>query len=222
MGFDQAYVRTDLSPMQLLGELRSATTSGNYGLRHVVIGYFLQFKVVKRMVNRSKAMPPGFYPPYFRSDLDTHRRAANAPSQHELLFSLASNPNAMVYYACPMVFDRVDLYRPQADLDQLVLADVSSAPSPYTDNERHFVSFQQVDSPPTWCSEPILGKGIDPKSFVHRLVQLVQNHDLGSLNRKLLLDFLSSPTQFARSVEDSVPESASQALTVIRVSSNAN
>ena len=128
VGFDQAYVRTELSEEELHRELCEAAMNTGYVLSRRLFGYFLQFKVVKKMRRRSKGIPSDFSAPYFRVDLSTNRKRTNHPSQHELLYRLARNPGAMVYYACPMVFDRADLYRPEPDLDQLVLADVAACP----------------------------------------------------------------------------------------------
>jgi hypothetical protein len=217
VGFDQAYVRTEMSEAQLFQELQEAASKSAYKLNRVLIGYFLQFKVVKRLVNRSRSMPIGFSAPYYRADLDTHRKTANDPSQHELLYSLAANPGAMVYYACPMVFDRVDLYRPEADLDQLMLADVTSAPGAYSDNERHFVCFQNTTSQPTWCSDPSPGKGINAESFVGQLVNAVRSPDQGSLNRNMVLDFLKRTLLLPESRDERMLEHVSESLTVIAV-----
>jgi hypothetical protein len=217
VGFDQAYVRTEMSEAQLFQELREAASTSGYKFKRVLIGYFLQFKVVKRFVNRSRSMPVGLSAPYFRADLDTHRKTANDPSQHELLFSLAANPGAMVYYACPMVFDRVDLYRPEADLAQLVLADVTSAPSAYADNERHFVCFQNTASQPTWCSDPTPGKGISATSFIERLVNTVRSPNDGALNRNMVLEFLRRTLVLPESPDERMLEHASESLTILAV-----
>lgn len=217
VGFDQAYVRTEMSEAQLFSELREAAGTSGYELKRVLIGYFLQFKVVKRLVNRSRSMPSGFSAPYYRADLDTHRKTDNDPSQHELLFSLAANPGAMVYYACPMVFDRIDLYRPEADLDQLVLADVKSAPSAYSDNERHFICFQNTNSQPTWCSDPTPGKGISQKVFVEQLANAVRNPNYGAINRSMVLDFLDRTLVPPKSRDERMLEHLYGSLTILAV-----
>jgi hypothetical protein len=217
IGFDQAYVRTELSEAQLFKELQTSASTENYKLKRILIGYFLQFKVVKRLVNKSHSMPTGFSAPYYRSDLDTHRKAANFPSQHELLYSLASNPGAMVYYACPMIFDKADLYRPEADLDQLVLADVGSAPSPYIDNERHFVCFQNISSQPTWCSEPIEGKGITSAAFVERLVSAARSEEQSQGNRDQVLAFLKNALLLPAPRDERLLEQVSDSLTIISI-----
>jgi hypothetical protein len=221
IGFDQAYLRTELSEAQLFQELQTSASASNYKLKRVLIGYFLQFKVVKRLVNRSQSMPTGFSAPYYRSDLDTHRKATNFPSQHELLYSLAANPGAMVYYACQMVFDRVDLYRPEANLDQLVLADLASAPSAYIDNERHFVCFQNTNSQPTWCSEPTEGKGISAAEFVEKLVNAAKSAELGQQNRDRVVDFLKNALILPAPRDERMLEQVSDSLTVISITPEA-
>ena len=217
VGFDQAYVRTELSEAKLFEELKTSALKSKYKLKRILIGYFLQFKVVKRMVNRSSTIPNGFFPPYYRSSLDTHRKTANFPSQHELLHSLSTNPGAMVYYACPMVFDRADLYRPDADLDQLVLADLASAPSAYLDNDPHSVCFQSPSAKPTWCSEPTEGSGINAKTFVERLVQAAQSADLEQLNQKNIIDFLQTMIALPAPRDERVLAQISESLTVISI-----
>jgi hypothetical protein len=217
VGFDQAYVRTEMSQEQMFAELQESASKSGYQLKRVLVGYFLQFKVVKRLVNRSRSIPSGFTTPYYRSDLDTHRRTANDPSQHELLYSLAANPGSMVYYACPMVFDRVDLYRPEADLDELVLADLASAPGAYADNERHFVCFQSPTSHPVWCSEPTEGRGITPEAFIEQLVNIVRSSNLGGLNRSAVLDFLKATLLLPEARDERALEQSSDSLTIVAV-----
>lgn len=217
VGFDQAFVRTEMSEARLFQELRHSAATANYHLDRILIGYFLQFKVVKRMQNRSRSIPNGFSTPYLRAGLDTHRKAANYPSQHELLYSLAANPGAMVYYACPMLFDRVDLYRPEADLDQLVLADLRSAPGPYNDNERHFVCFQSPGSLPMWCSEPVEGKGLSAKLFIDALVEVARSPDLSALNRSAVLDFLKQALVVPEERDERLLEHLADSLTIVAV-----
>jgi hypothetical protein len=217
VGFDQAYVQTEMSEAELFAELQEAATGSSYRLKRVLVGYFLQFKVVKQLTKKSQAMPTGFTTPYYRVAIETQRKVANDPSQHELLFSLASNPGAMVYYACPMIFDRAELYRPQADLDQLSLADLASAPGPYTDNERHHVCYQDAAGQPTWCSEPVPGKGIGAEEFVARLANVVRSPDLGPGNRRSVLGFLKNTLDLPGPREERLLEHVSESLTIVAV-----
>lgn len=217
IGFDQAYVKTEMSEKQLFKELSDAASNSSYKTKKILIGYFLQFKVVKQLIRRSSSMPAGFYAPYLRVDIDTQRRATNDPSQHELLYSLASNPGAMVYYACPMLFDRVELYRPEADLDQLVLADLRSAPAPYTDNERHFICYQHQSSTPTWCSTPTEGDRINAQEFVKKLAEIARSPDLGTVNRVHILGSLKTAinSQFGR--DERILEHLVDSLTILAI-----
>lgn len=192
VGFDQAFVKTELSEEELYHELREAATNSGYVLSRRLYGYFLQFKVVRQMQRRSRRIPSGFSTPYLRVDLSTNRKPTNHPSQHELLYGLAQNPGSMVYYACPMVFDRTDLYRPEPDLDQLVLADVTSCPSSFDDNEHHTLCFQEEASPPTWCSEPAEGKRWTPVQFIEQLVENVRSDEQIRSNSEVMLGFLES------------------------------
>jgi hypothetical protein len=178
VGFDQAYVKTDLSLGAFFQMLRAAATTRNYALSDTFFGYFLQFKVVKEMHQRKKYTPPTIRNrPHFRVSIDTTKNLATGLSQHELLYNLSRNQGAMVYYACPMLFDRSALYEIDVDLDDLHLADLTSCPSPYADNDNHFIYYNDRQAMPVWCSEPSEGKAILPRDFagvvIGRLRQLV-------------------------------------------------
>lgn len=216
VGFDQAYVKTEMSEEELYDELKAAASTKSYKLNKRIYGYFLQFKVVKHRVRSSRSTPTGFTIPYFSSDLTTQRKKANDPSQHELLCQLAQNRGAMVYYACPMVFDRTDLYRPKANLDKLMLADVSSCPDAYKDNARHFVCFQTETGPPTWCSDPVDGRGITAKRFVSLLAEKLGTPDALVENARMLETFLL-PRNLVADAEDHL-RLMSDALSIVVVS----
>ena len=192
VGFDQAYVKTELNEEELYRELREAAMNTGYVLSRRLYGYFLQFKVVNRIQRRSRGLPSGFSAPYLRVDLSTNRGRTNHPSQHELLYRLAQNPGAMVYYACPMVFDRTDLYRPEPDLDRLVLADMASCPSLFDDNEHHTLCFQAEASLPTWCSDPTKGERWTHVQFIKQLVKNVKSDEQIRSNSDVMLSFLES------------------------------
>lgn len=187
VGFDQAYARTELSEEELFSRLSDAASNDNYRLSDRFLGYFLQFKVVQRMVRRSRHTPDEVTTrPHYRSSLDTARKARSRASQHELLFYLNQNAGAMVYYACPMLFDRADLYNEEVDVDRLRLVDVASCPSAYTDNERHFIYFEDVDTVPIWRSEPTEGEAIDVSSFVNVAARRILEADPRESAQKLL------------------------------------
>lgn len=168
IGFDQAYVMTELSDEDFFNQLKSDAMFQQYQLTTRFIGYFLQYKVVKKLTRRSKNTPQVIASiPHFRIPLDTHRNANTSFSQHELLRKLSKNDGAMVYYACPMIFEKLDLLDCYPDLDsKLRLADMSFCPSDYTDNDSHYIYFDQPMSDPVWCSEPVFGKAVLPTIFV--------------------------------------------------------
>ncbi len=165
VGFDQAYVKTDLSSGELFQMLRDAANT-NYTLSDTFLGYFLQFKVVKEMQQRKKYTPANIRNrPHYRVSIDMTKNLSTGLSQHELLYNLSRNHGAMVYYACPMLFDRSALYEIDVDLDDLRLADLALCPSPYTDNDNHFIYYNDRQAMPVWCSEPVEGKAITPRDF---------------------------------------------------------
>jgi hypothetical protein len=167
IGFDQAYAKTDLSEEEFFRVLRDSAASSGYRLGDKFIGYFLQFKVVKEMQAQTRYTPTSIAKrPHYRVALDTKRNINTGISQHELLYNLNQNPGAMVYYACPMVFDRSALYDIDVDLDSLRLADLDFCPSSYADNDNHFIYYDGEQENPIWCSDPVNGKAIAPRDLV--------------------------------------------------------
>ena len=117
VGFDQTFVKTDLSAEQLFQDLKNTAINNGYTLTNFFIGLFLQYKVVKEMRKRSRVTPPQIIRNHnYRVSLDTKKNIRTGLSQHELLFNLNKNVGAIVYYACPFVFDRSDLYTKNVDL----------------------------------------------------------------------------------------------------------
>jgi hypothetical protein len=220
IGFDQAYIKTEMSGEELYDELETAASQNGYKLSKAIYGYFLQFKVVRSRVKASKSTPTGFTTPYYSSDLTTQRKKANDPSQHELLYQLAQNPGAMVYYACPMVFDRTDLYRPKADLDKLTLAEVSSCPNAYADNGRHSVCFQTETGVPNWCSDPVEGVAITAKQFADLLAKKLRAPEQRAANAGMLSEFLSSRKFVEEIKSEDVLGVIGDALTIVTVTEN--
>jgi hypothetical protein len=168
IGFDQAYARTELSEEAFFRMLRNSAASSDYRLEDKFVGYFLQFKVVKEKQKRNKKYTPTSIVnrPHYRVDLETKRDLNTGLSQHELLYNLnQQNPGAMVYYACPMVFDRSALYDIDVDLDALSLADLDSCPSSYDDNDNHFIYYNDMQANPVWCSDPVDGKAVLPREL---------------------------------------------------------
>jgi len=157
IGFDQAYVRSELSPRELKNVIEDMVSNPNGNGIRKVSGYFLQFKVVERKKIKSGATPPGFNTPYLRSKLATRRDARGGYSQHQVLRRLAANSGAIVYYACPMIFDREELYIPNVDTDLLRLVELSTGIGEFDDNLNHSICFQDTSGDPYWCSEPQKG-----------------------------------------------------------------
>lgn len=176
LGFDLAWVRTQpgaplAGVQQNLQEFVHTGTS----VATVFLGYFLQFKVVDEVQRKSKSMPSGFKPPYFRVELSMHPNEQTGISQHETLLRLRALPNTDVSYACPMLFDETELHRPPT-LDDLRIVPVATAPQGYASNERHFIAFQDVDAQPVWCSEPVAGRAVHPRDWVATLRPLDAEH----------------------------------------------
>lgn len=175
VGFDQAYAVSDLNLDDFFNMLKESANSRNYALPDKFVGYFLQFKVVKTMQTRRKYTPINIRRiPHYRVKLDTTKNINTGSSQHELLYNLNSNPGAMVYYACPMIFDRSELYSIHVDLDTLRLADLNTCPSKFDDNDNHFIYYNDTVAEPIWCSDPVEGKGISGKQFVKNTAKLIQ------------------------------------------------
>jgi hypothetical protein len=79
-------------------------------------------------------------------------------SQHETLGRLSKVKNANVSYVCAMLFDLDEIYE-TPDVNALQIMDVATAPTTWTNSERHFIMFQtQDDANPQWCSAPTRGE----------------------------------------------------------------
>jgi hypothetical protein len=166
VGFDQAWVMTDVSDDKLFEDLKDAAQNNSYKLNERYIGYFLQYKVVQRMIRHSKKNPPPVKSARFgRSKISSQANPHTGQSQHELLFNLCKNKNALTYYACPAIFDKAELYIKDVDLGTLHLVDVASCPSDFTDHKKHHIFFDLPSMQPTWCSEPVEGRSIAPETL---------------------------------------------------------
>jgi hypothetical protein len=127
--------------------------------------------VVSELHKKQKKNPPQITSkPYYRANLDTTKNDNTGFSQHELLYKLSQNNGAMVYYACPMLFDKSVLYEVNVSLESLRLVDFSSCPSDFSDNSKHYIYFDQMQGDPIWCSEPVLGEAITAKEFASLVV----------------------------------------------------
>jgi hypothetical protein len=157
VGFDQGWVYTKVSNSDLLNALSSAIQTGAASVGKFYLGYFLQFKVVHKMVASSSLMPSGYVTPYFRSELDLYPNKTTGISQHETLARLTGIANASVSYACGMLFDLDDIYQPP-NLKNLRCVPLGTAPSGWVTNQRHFITFRNTsDIAPKWCSDPVEG-----------------------------------------------------------------
>ncbi|WP_159016609.1 hypothetical protein [Cognatiluteimonas profundi] len=228
VGFDQAWVMTDVSDDQLFNDLKDAAQGNSYNLGTRYVGYFLQYKVVKRMIRHSKNNPPPVTSAeYGRAAVSNQANANTGKSQHELLFNLCKNLGALTYYACPAIFDKAELYRESVDLNKLTLVDLSSCPSEFKDNQKHYIYFDFPSMKPTWCSEPVLGTSIDAIQMARSLERRLNQDQKIETDRLLsclfYLNWQRRVQRGGRRVQEYEPDkdldSALQALTVIRVDS---
>lgn len=127
LGFDQAFAMTELTDAQFFQQMQTSAMTEGYKLTSRFIAYFLQFKVVTELKKRFKQTPVGITNrPHYRASVDTTKNDRTGFSQHELLFNLNRNDQAMVYYACPMLFEKSSLYEVRVDLDPLRLVDLDT------------------------------------------------------------------------------------------------
>ncbi|MBK8594347.1 MAG: hypothetical protein IPN83_01950 [Holophagales bacterium] len=191
IGFDQAYVRTELTEDAFLRLLRTSADTHSYRMPDRFVGYFLQFKVVTVLKNRMAHTPIGITAkPHYRATLCTAKDDGVAFSQHQLLHRLSRNLGAMVYYACPMLFDRADLYNIDVDLDTLRIPDLATCPSEYADNGKHHIYFDSPDASPVWCSEPQEGRALSAPEFARVVLEQANATDAAA-SAKTLLDQLT-------------------------------
>lgn len=226
VGFDQAYVRTQLRDDEFFNLLKTSATSQQYQLNDIFFGYFLQFKVVRQMQKRNRYTPPQVANSvHYRVDLDTTKNMQTGTSQHELLYRLSKNKGALVYYACPMVFDKTDLYEVDVDLDKLRLVELESCQDIYEDNDNHYIFFNDPTSTPIWRSEPHAGRAISPKEFVKTLVAKFANVEPAD-SRQALQDILTDVRSlgiseeariFKRGIHRDIVRLAEESLMIVRV-----
>jgi hypothetical protein len=168
VGFDQGWVRTSLSTSQLFSELQSAILNQATTANNFCFGFFLQFKIVKRMVRTSKLKPAQYTTPYFRSELSVDPNPTTGISQHETLLRLNALAGATVSYACGMLFDIADIWQAPS-VDKLRCVDITTSPTGWATNQRHFLAFQtETDPSPFWCSDPAEGKSVSFDEWAFR------------------------------------------------------
>lgn len=169
VGFDQGWVRTSVTTSQLFSDLRDAIQNQANTANNFYFGFFLQFKLVEKMVRSSRLKPVHYATPYFRSELSLYPNPTTGISQHETLLRLNAVAGASVSYACGMLFDIADIWE-APNVSRLRCVDISTAPAGWATNQRHFLAFQiETDPSPFWCSEPVMGKSMsfDEWAFGH-------------------------------------------------------
>lgn len=187
VGFDQVYAMTELRDDQFFEMLKECAANSAYKLPKKFLAFFLQFKVVRTMANIQKHTPPTINKkPHYRVKLDTSKNQNTGMSQHELLFQLCKNDGAVVYYACPMIFDKAALYQVVVDLDPLRFVDVRSCPSQYSDNETHHIYFNEPLATPIWCSTPVEGESIGAPQLASYIVSQLKQLEAGPSALQLL------------------------------------
>lgn len=222
IGFDQAFVKSEMGIDEFYDYLHASASSG-YKLHGFIFGYFLQFKVVKPIYKRWRYTPSIITNrPHYRVSLDTTKNSNAGLSQHELLFALNKNAGAMVYYACPMLFDREDLYDINVNLDELRLVDLDSCQDDYTDNDTHFIYFDDTDGDPVWCSDPVVGLAITPRNFIDKIFRLYEQRDVVEESGRLIRSIETLKTmQKANIGKEEQPkpfELVHQMLTIVKIS----
>ncbi|ELV8853373.1 hypothetical protein ACOISO_003782 [Vibrio fluvialis] len=217
VGFDQAFVQSNLSPENMFKLLKDSALNNGYSLNNFFLGMFFQFKVVQECRRKSTWTPSTIKSsPHYRVKLDTVKNMNTGVSQHELLYNLnQNNTGSYVYYACPMLFEQHELYA-IPDLRTLRLADLKTCPSMYTDNERHFIYFEQQNSVPIWCSDPTEGKGISVDELIVDLQQKLVSEGFKG-NQEKLLDWLNEPVE--ENSKEKRFECLSESLVIIHFSS---
>ncbi len=183
VGFDQGYMDTTLSNDELFAELSNAIQNNLNNVPKFYFGVFFQFKIVHKMVRDSRLRPSNYSVPYYRVWLSLTPNRSSGISQHETLVRLNSIFGTLVNYACPMVFNIDDIWQ-APDLRKLRLVDISTAPSYFSPDEDHFITFQRKDDPrPLWCSDPETGRSYGFSDWI-------PPKDFGPLNGKKLLDLI--------------------------------
>lgn len=154
VGFDQGWVYTNMSSMDLIEQLKKAIKNGNNSAPGLFLGYFLQFKLTSKILKRSKYTPKSFLLPHYRAELSLKRNKKTGLSQHETLLRLKNIKNSRVNYACAMLHSLEDIYE-EPDLSKLRIIDLNEKSN--FSRGRHFIYFQNEAALPIWKSESIEG-----------------------------------------------------------------
>ncbi len=157
--------------------------------------------------------------PHYRVSLDTQKNVKTGFSQHELLYNLNRNDSALVYYACPMLFDRTELYKEEPDLDLLRLADLNDCPSIYDDNEQHYSYFDDTSSEPIWCSEPTEGRAFKPKEVASIIKQKIDTPDFMETQLSLLDALKGVSENILTKKQEKILNLVSDSMTIVQFTS---
>lgn len=156
-GFDQGYFTSGKTRDEIAGELRNFLQSTYQTNQFTLRAYFLQFKVVNKLLRRSAAAPDGWSAPYYRSELSLDPNRETGLSQHETLMRATRISGAAVSYVCPMIFSTDDV-NGEANFSDLRFVDVTSAPSGWLTTEKHHICFQSPFHQPVWKSKETEGR----------------------------------------------------------------
>lgn len=156
VGFDQGWAVSELSEDDLFDDLRASAQNDSLRAPRLYIGYFLQFKLVKKRERRSRNTPSSIFTEYLQIDLDLAPSKTTGLSQHRTLRQLSRAPNVRAAYALPLIFSLDEVYKP-ADLSSLWCVPIEQAPNGWSDGEEHRLVAQEAKDPILWCSDPIRG-----------------------------------------------------------------
>lgn len=175
VGFDQGWVRHSGSADAFETAIRSAVATKAPRVATFYVGYFMQFKRVQQMQRSTKFTAPTITGEHLRVEVDLEPSPTTGISQHDTLLRLAGIRGADVSYACGMIFDAAVIYD-KPDLAKLRIvpidAAVVQARAQWNPGERHFIEFQDEDSEPVWCSEPVEGRALSAEAWAREARRL--------------------------------------------------
>lgn len=195
IGFDQGWARTSLTSHELFQELKETIKNSSTSAKDFYFGFFLQFKIVDKMVRSSSLKPKLYTTPYYRSKLSLRVNPTTGLSQHETLLRLSQIKGASVNYACGMLFDIADIWE-KPDFAKLRFVDIIASPKGWASSERHFIAFQSPDDPsPLWCSDPVRGRGMSLDEWAFKQEDRSPRRMTGKEVLKLINDSISAMRQ---------------------------
>lgn len=210
IGFDLGLIRHDtLTEEELVTLIRdSVANNRRLSRRRIFFGFFLQFKVLSLVTQRnqrSPVPPAGYQLPYFRTKLKTVGSARAQVSQHATLFRIALNSQCQVFYVCPAIGSKADLYR-DPDLNDLLIAPVLDSRSEFADRRDHHLYFPWLYTDSefgTFKSEETTTRLLDVQEMVDEIVRSQIQNDSAAL-----LSFLTRQEAIFKGVS---PEAAADA-----------